>query len=343
MPPQRFDPGPQNSSAPFDVSVVVPAFNRGKLIGATLESVAAQTMQPREVIVVDDGSSDDTARIAESKGAAVIQQANRGIGAARNAGIRAASGEWIAFLDSDDLWVPEKLEIQSLAVQLCPDITMIFSDMEQFNGNGLVRPSFLGYRTNFSEVVGQRPSPDVLCCDPGSLARAFHRGNFINPSTLIVHRSLLTSAGPVDESLGALEDREHVLRLLHHATVAVCRQQLVRYRMHNGQFSADDRRMLDGATHVARRIFENPDRYPAGSVEVYRSLLPRVYYSLGLVHMDRGAFPEAKRLLRKSLSKEVRPRALAALMIAIAGPNAYRVLRRVKRTLRLPGLTESAR
>jgi glycosyltransferase involved in cell wall biosynthesis len=96
------------------ISVVIPAFNAGRFIRRTIDSVLAQTYRDFELIVVDDGSQDDTAQIAKSYGQAVryIYQENAGDGPARNAGIQAAKGDWLAFLDHDDEWLPHKLEFQ---------------------------------------------------------------------------------------------------------------------------------------------------------------------------------------------------------------------------------------
>ncbi|MEZ0491254.1 glycosyltransferase family 2 protein [Kineococcus sp. TBRC 1896] len=94
-----------------DVTVVMPAMNRAHLIGRALESIAEQTVRPREVIVVDDASTDDTVAVAREHGATVIElPVNGGSGPARNRGIEAATTEWIAFLDSDDAWHPDHLE-----------------------------------------------------------------------------------------------------------------------------------------------------------------------------------------------------------------------------------------
>jgi len=96
------------------ISVVIPAYNAAEYIGRAIDSVLAQTRRPDEIIVVDDGSTDDTASIVETYGSQVrlIRQENAGVSAARNTGIDAATGEWIAFLDSDDEWLKEKLQLQ---------------------------------------------------------------------------------------------------------------------------------------------------------------------------------------------------------------------------------------
>src|ERR1044072_7097933 len=105
------------------VSVIIPVYNGARFLLAALESVFAQTYRPFEVIVVDDGSADDSGRIAQSfSGVHYIRQANQGVAAARNTGIEAARGEFYAFLDQDDLWTPEKLRLQIQHMLNHPDL-----------------------------------------------------------------------------------------------------------------------------------------------------------------------------------------------------------------------------
>jgi len=106
------------------VSVVIPAYNCGQVISRTIESVLSQTRRADEIIVVDDGSSDDTGAIVQKFGSQVryIQQKSQGASAARNTGIETTSGEWIAFLDGDDEWLPEKLKIQLALLERHPEL-----------------------------------------------------------------------------------------------------------------------------------------------------------------------------------------------------------------------------
>ncbi len=112
------------------ISVVIPAYNAEQTIGRTLDSVLAQTRAADEIIVIDDGSADATADIIRTYGGKVrlIQQENAGVSVARNAGIEAASGDWIAFLDGDDEWLPDKLKYQSEHLQQRPELTWIYSN-----------------------------------------------------------------------------------------------------------------------------------------------------------------------------------------------------------------------
>ena len=125
------------------ISVVIPAYNAAHFLPRCLKSVFAQTLKPAEVIVVDDGSTDDTAAVAAALGARVIGRQNGGISAARNTGIQNASGQWIALLDADDLWAPEKLERQVACIR--PETVLVYTGIRFFDDNG---------------VRGVKPAPD---------------------------------------------------------------------------------------------------------------------------------------------------------------------------------------
>jgi glycosyltransferase involved in cell wall biosynthesis len=117
----------------FTVSVIIPAYNAAEHIGRAIDSILTQTRLPDEIIVVDDGSTDSTPQIATAYGEKVtlIQQQNAGVSAARNTGIKAARCEWIAFLDADDEWLPEKLEKQSALLKRNPELVWAYSNFRQ--------------------------------------------------------------------------------------------------------------------------------------------------------------------------------------------------------------------
>ena len=116
--------GQNNNLEPYSISVVIPAYNAEKFINRAIDSVLAQTYQPDEIIVVDDGSTDDTVSVVSKYGSQVklIRQENAGASAARNSGINAATCQWIAFLDSDDEWLPEKLQLQIELLKRDPNL-----------------------------------------------------------------------------------------------------------------------------------------------------------------------------------------------------------------------------
>ena len=121
------------------ISAVIPTFNRGHIVGRAIESALAQELAPAEIIVVDDGSVDDTQSVAESYGQTVryVHQANGGVAAARNRGVREAECDWIAFLDSDDYWVPEHLRRMARAIAATEgEAALYFADLQVPEGEG---------------------------------------------------------------------------------------------------------------------------------------------------------------------------------------------------------------
>jgi glycosyltransferase involved in cell wall biosynthesis len=180
----------------IDVSIIIPTYNRRSFVSEAIRSVLEQTYESVELIVVDDGSTDDTAKYVESLSADIqlIQQRNRGPSAARNAGIRAASGKFIAFLDSDDRWLPHKLAIQMNYMQANPDAVVCYTD-EIWIRNGrrvnqkLRHRKYSGWIFNF--------------CVPLCI---------VSPSSVLMHRLFFESVGLFDEELPSCEDYDLWLR-----------------------------------------------------------------------------------------------------------------------------------
>lgn len=328
------------TSKALPVSVVIPAFNREREVVEALRSVWRQHWAPAETIVVDDGSTDGTAGAAEDAGAIVIRQPNRGVSAARNAGILAAGQPWIAFLDSDDLWEPDRLRREWEAHLLAPDIDLIFSDDVLFDDSGIIAESGLAERPAFDHVERRILAPDVYRCPASSLAAAVFRGNLLNTSTLLVRRQLLIEVGLYDPSFGHAEDREMVLRLLKRTDAVFVAKPLARSLRHEGSASMDHLKMALGAVTVADRVLASPDRYPPGAAVYYLSDRPLKLREGAILAMERDRFPEARRLLVRSLRERPSLRTTVALGIAVAGPRVHRLLRTVKRRFDLPGLRQ---
>jgi len=195
----------------MNISVIIPTFNRAHSLPRTLDSVLAQSHPAFEVIVVDDASTDSTADLLDTYEhvKCVTFTQNQGVSAARNAGIRQASGEWIALLDSDDSWAIDKLARQVAAANREPEI-LIFHTDEIWIRNGV--------RVN---PMGKHAKPDgwvyeaslALCC--------------VSPSSILLHRSVLQQCGMFDESLPACEDYDLWLRLFSRFPVRLIDEMLV--------------------------------------------------------------------------------------------------------------------
>ena len=227
------------------LSVVIPNYNRATLIGETLDNVLAQTRPPDEVIVVDDGSTDNSVAIIERYGKRVtlIRQANAGPGAARNRGLAAARGELIQFMDSDDLWSLNKLEAQERA--------LIESGADFAYSPWLQARLENGQARHADPVIQQRPVP------PSRSPLAWYlRGWVIVFQCCLFRRSLLDAAGPYREDLMPSEDSELLFRILKGGARPVhVPEALVLYRLHGGeQISrggmARQRRAKDWAKYV---------------------------------------------------------------------------------------------
>jgi glycosyltransferase involved in cell wall biosynthesis len=192
------------------VSVIVPTYNRARLVCATLESVFAQSYQDFEIIVVDDGSTDDTAAAVAAYGDRVryLRQANRGVNPARNCGIAAARGEFIALADSDDLWEPWKLATQVKLLETYPAVGFVFSDFFILKGdasapNGIA--SWHGVSREWREIYDEYQQYSSLTLEVGPGGDfAVYRGDIyerslyepmVLPSTALMRRAALQATG----------------------------------------------------------------------------------------------------------------------------------------------------
>jgi len=203
-----------------DISVIIPAFNRAHTLPKALDSVLSQTLKPREIIVVDDGSTDETNTVlANYPGLCIISQDNRGVSAARNVGIEKAGGEWLAFLDSDDEWLKEKLEKQWDTI--CIDDKLICHTEEIWIRNGQ-RVNPMKKHKKFGGMIYERCLP--LCV--------------ISPSSVMIHRSVFEDVGVFDESLEVCEDYDLWLRICAKYSVLFIDEPLiVKYGGHKDQLS----------------------------------------------------------------------------------------------------------
>ena len=204
------------------VTVIIPTYNRMGLLSRALTSVARQTRPPDEVVLVDDGSTDDTEGLIRRQFPHVryLQQENRGVAAARNRGIREAKGEWLAFLDSDDEWLPHKLERQLDAVREEPEFSLCHTNEIWIRRGKRVNP--LKKHAKSGGYIFKKCLP--LCV--------------ISPSSVLIHRSLFEQVGLFDESLPACEDYDLWLRVTAIRPVLYLEELLIiKYGGHADQLS----------------------------------------------------------------------------------------------------------
>lgn len=204
------------------ISVIIPTYNRVSSLTRALDSVLAQSQRASEIIVIDDGSTDDTPHIMERDYSHVnyYYRENRGVSAARNCGIRKARGEWIAFLDSDDEWLPDKLQMQIQRINQRPGCRVIHNE-EIWIRDG-VRVNQMNKHRKYGGMIFDYCLP--LCV--------------ISPSAVLLHRSVFDKVGMFDESLPACEDYDLWLRICALYPVEYIAEPLiVKYGGHEDQLS----------------------------------------------------------------------------------------------------------
>ncbi|MBL8816497.1 MAG: glycosyltransferase [Planctomyces sp.] len=211
------------------VSVVIPCFNGAEDVAGAIDSALAQQNCEVEVIVINDGSSDETANVLNRYGDRIrtVHQENRGLPKTRNLGIELALGEWVAFLDHDDLWMPDKLQKQ-LEGATTEDAGVVYTNTLNFGDS--------------DRVDSLRHVPDQM--PQGDLFEALLMDNFLVTSSLMVRRTILDSVGRFTESPVMAEDWDLWLKIAAagHRFVPV-REPLTRYRWRAGSFSKHYDRM----------------------------------------------------------------------------------------------------
>lgn len=258
------------------VSVVIPTYNSAAFLPQSIESVLQQTYDNFEVIVIDDGSTDNTeAVLADYKDKIrYIKKNNGGPSGARNLGIAEAKGEFIAFQDSDDLWLPEKLQLQMEYLTTHPEIAVLYTDLIQFNQQGVVS-------AGLEERYGSLPS--------GYIFEELLVNHAITLSTIIVRRSCIDEIGVFDESLIGAEDYNFYLRLARKFQFDFLNQALVHKRLHTNNLSDDlDQMCEDEVKNLDKIALMFPDaRIPK------RKLAARIYTRFGKYYFGQKRFNQA--------------------------------------------------
>jgi len=299
------------------VSAVIPAHCGAEFVGAALDSVLAQTWPPQEIIVVDDGSQDDLdGALAPFLGhLIVLRQPARGASAARNRGIAVAQGEWIAFLDEDDEWLPTRIERQLAGVAGRPEVALVYSDVEIF-----------GDECCPGRLQGQ-PTPR------GRVFREFLRlGCFVTPSAALARRAAILEVGGFDETLASSEDYDLWLRLAARHEIEFVPGSLARYRVHAGNISKNLKKGLVNRHRVLLKARDSaPDEYGSVWPQVRRRL-SEISFESGRLHLHDGELRAARRWFLRCLRyPERRTRALTYLGATLLPRTARAGLRRAKR------------
>jgi len=323
-------------SASSLVSVVVPAYNCAPYIVEALESVYRQTYDRWEIIVVDDGSTDDThATLTPHMGKIrYLHQENHGVSAARNTALNLARGDLIAFLDADDIWLPELLELQVRVMQRSPECALVFTDGKTFTGNGVTRETVLSRRLDaWLDAYG---TDDPLIAK-GWMLREFLFANMIpSPSCVMVRRKCMDEVGGFDEQFVIAEDYDLWLRIARHHPVAVVRRPLFMYRLRDDSASGPAKERLQRWTEGRLRVMEK--QLPLAPTHLRTSLrahMAQLYWECARHYFDLDQFHDSRKMLVGCLrhNKTFLPAMMFLLASALGQPSIDR-MRRVARVVR---------
>lgn len=242
-------------SEEINISVIIPTYNRAKVLPRAIHSALNQTSPPFEVIVVDDGSTDNTYEVLSRFGDDIIciQQENGGPAKARNRGIENSTGNWIAFLDSDDEWLPEKLEKQ---VDL----------LKNTGGNVAISNSvYFDIPDSSITTFSKARFSDLLFESDGSLLDCFSllvEQNFIHLSSVIVNKSCLDSTGYFDETMKVAEDTDLWLRLSNQNLFGIISEPLAQRDTLPDKLSGNKEKEYRGRIYLFNKFLHNSEDLP---------------------------------------------------------------------------------
>jgi len=268
------------------VSVIIPAYNRAGMICEAIDSVLAQTCPALEIIVVDDGSIDNTeVLLAENYKDKLryIKQKNSGSASARNNGIRQANGEWIAFLDSDDKWLPEKLALQMDVIKSNPEAKLIFTGTETRDSSlhiklGMFIPTDKHRNDAFINILTE--------C-------------YIKTSSVILHRDVFQKIGFFNEELRGAQDWELFARIVPNFPVDYVPIPCVLYRKHPGSIQFNIEHWVKYDLMAMDSIFSMPEAHPYKYLHRYHKY--RIYSEAGMRYFYLGDHTKARKYFLKSM------------------------------------------
>jgi len=267
------------------VSVIIHTYNNEKFIAETVESVLNQTYKDYEIIVVDDGSEDGTrdALIPYMQKIRYHYKENGGIASAKNAGISLSETEFVAFLDHDDLWVPDKLQLQ----------------MEHFNENpqiGLVYAKYTSFRDG--EELRTKPEKGYS----GWIFKELLSKSFIQTSTVVVKRECLDAVGPYDETFFLGDEYDMFLRIARKFQCGFVDKGLTRYRVHDTNASNNDFLFDNENLGVYKKIYNNFTDLDGVEKKILRKRIARYSMKVAEGLYSQGKLEESKEYQKEANS-----------------------------------------
>ena len=292
------------------ISAIIPTYNNADYIEDAINSILTQSHSVDEIIIVDDGSSDNTEELVKAisqktSDIIYIKQANQGPSSARNRGIEAASGDWIAFLDADDLWTRDKIARQIAALESEPQLKLIAADMSEIDRLG---------KTTVNSVLAKHQLLKTFQNLAGTAVpkatAALLKKNFIPTGTVLIERACLTEAGGFNTNIRFGEDLELWARIAADHPITCLPKVMMQRRQHGNNATQNTASMLQGIVDVMQSLRHwgaeklvrqslNPDRLVAAAL-----------CDLGYWHFSQGNYRQARKVFTSSLKEQPSKRAL---------------------------------
>ena len=297
------------------VSVILPTYNRAHLVGRAIRSVLDQTYQDFELIVVDDGSMDNTEGMVKAfkdpRIRYIRHEQNRGGAAARNTGIKAAQGEYIAFQDSDDEWLPEKLEKQMrIFEKASAQVGVVYTGFYAINGD---RKTYM-------------PHVNIKIKE-GNIHNELLKQNFVTTQAVVLRKECFEKAGMFDENLPRLQDWELFIRISKYYIFKYVDEPLVLAFFSPDSISANQEALIKAYQLIMETHFVN--------LKSDRKVFASVQYSIGNTLCQAGCMREGKEYLLQALrSYPLNIKYLVTAFASLFGEGAYANVIKLKRIIR---------
>lgn len=301
------------------VSVIMPVYNRATLVPQAIDSILSQTYGNVEVMAINDGSTDNSLEVLREyeerwpDKIRVIDQNNQGQVIARNNGIKASRGEYIAFLDSDDRWLPEKLKLQ--LPRFTPEVGLVYCGVEFIDEAG--------------QVTGVEP------CDPeleGNIYPQLLVQNRMTGGTVVIRKDVLDEVGLFDSDFKAAENWDLWIRICRKYNAALVNKPLVQYRRHGGNMSGDFNLMISAKKKIMEKHCNRRSSDPA--IRKNSALAEANYhYRLGVHYFSREQYREAlKAFWKVSMIEPCYEDSLVRMLRCLAGRSGNNLLRVLKKS-----------
>lgn len=271
------------------VSIVIPTYNRSELLKKAVKSLQVQTCQNIEIIIVDDCSSDDTAEVVKNMKDVRIRyikhETNKGGSEARNTGLKQANGKFIGFLDSDDQWLPDKLEKQLNAFKENPSAGVVYTGVKVVNENRVIE-----------EVIPQYK---------GNLLTKLIEGNCLNTtSSILVKKELLIEVGGFDGSFPSCQDWDLYLRLALITNFDYVKDPLVLFYQHDGErITTNKRASAQGHMQIFKKYKEIAKEQDTRTFQQFIFNISKIILKIGIGSQSKVAIKMARRVLIEGIKE----------------------------------------